>query len=182
MVKFHINPETGKPGMCTASERPCLYGEDTPHFKSAVEARTTYEQVMSDVAIPAPARRISLPSLEQTKLTAPRIAEVKDMTNKVSVFSGKLVSDAKANRGKHARNPEDLKQISREIDSIVDDEDFSTVEGSERTLEKLVEYKSELSRKADHFDAEGDASKSYTYYYASERLADLITENLTEAA
>lgn len=180
MVKFHINPETGKPGMCTASERPCLYGEDTPHFKSAAEARTTYEQAMSDVAIPTPVRRASLPPLP--KPASVRIAEVKEMTNSAYIFSGKLVSDAKANRGKHARNPEDLKQISREIDSIVDAGDFSTVEGSERTLDNLVEYKSELSRKADHFDAEGDASKSYTYYYASERLADLITENLSEAA
>lgn len=180
MVKFHINPETGKPGMCTASERPCLYGEDTPHFQSAAEARITYEQVMSDVAIPTPVRRISLPPLP--KPASVRIEEVKEMTNKSYVFAAKLVSDAKANRGKHARNPEDLKQISREIDSIVDNGDFSTVEGSERTLENLVEYKSELSRKADHFDAEGDSSKSYTYWYASERLADLITENLSEAA
>lgn len=183
MAKFHINPETGQPGVCTASTRPCLYGEDTPHFNSEAEARTVYEQTMSDVGLPTlsrPARVVSLPDLP--KSGEARISEVKEMTNQASVFSGKLVSDAKANRGKHARNPQDLNQISKEIDSIVDNGDFSTVEGSERTLEDLIEYKTELSRRADHFDAEGDSSKSYTYWYASERLADLIVENNAEAA
>jgi hypothetical protein len=183
MAKFHINPETGKPGVCTASARPCLYGEDTPHFNTPDEARTVYEQAMSDVGIPTlsrPRRNVGLPELPKTDIE--RISEVKEMTNKAYVFAGKLESDAKANRGKHARNPQDLRLIANEIDAIVDDCDFETVEGSERSLERLVEYKTELSRKADHFDAEGDSSKSYTYWYASERLADLIVENVPEAA
>lgn len=182
MAKFHINPETGQPGVCTASTRPCLYGEDTPHFSSESEARIVYEQMMSDVELPPRPRPLTIAHADSPKSGEARILEVKETADKASIFSGKLVSDAKANRGKHARNPQDLRQISKEIDSIVDNGDFSTVEGSERTLEKLEEYKTELSRKADHFDAEGDSSKSYTYWYASERLADLVVENVSEAA
>lgn len=198
MAKFHINPETGKAGTCTASERPCKYGESTPHFKSAAEAQTAYEDAMSDVTISThsrSSRKGGLPPLAKPSLESAisemeniktaqeaRIKKVQDMTNMVYVFAGKLKSDSKAGRGKHSRNPEDLKQISRDIDAILDDSDFSTVRGSETALERLEEFKGDLSRKADHFDAEGDASKSYTYYYASERLADLITENLPEAA
>lgn len=180
MTKFHINPETGKPAPCTASARACKYGADAAHFDNAVTAQMAYEDTMSDVVLPAPARRISLPPLP--KPDSARIAEVQVMTNAAYVFANKLRSDAKANRGARSENPTDLYDIAHEIDTIVENGDFSTVEGSERTLENLVEYKNELIRKADHFDAKGRKSMSRTYYNTSVQLADMITENGAEAA
>ncbi len=42
MAKFHINPETGEPGVCTALKQ-CRYGENAAHYESEEEARLGYE-------------------------------------------------------------------------------------------------------------------------------------------
>lgn len=47
MAKFHINPETGNPGECTARAGRCPYGAEAPHYGSAEEARTAFEASMS---------------------------------------------------------------------------------------------------------------------------------------
>lgn len=43
MSKFHINPETGNPGPCSAKVK-CRFGDDSEHYSSADEARTAYEK------------------------------------------------------------------------------------------------------------------------------------------
>jgi len=45
-VKYHINPETGNPSICTASARDCRYAKNgvTPeHYETKEEAMKTYE-------------------------------------------------------------------------------------------------------------------------------------------
>lgn len=42
MAKYHINPETGNPGKCTAQVK-CRFGGDAAHYGSAEEARSAYE-------------------------------------------------------------------------------------------------------------------------------------------
>lgn len=46
MAKFHINPETGNPGSCSAQTGNCPFGSDDEHYTSAEAARTAYEKQM----------------------------------------------------------------------------------------------------------------------------------------
>lgn len=49
-MKYHINPETGRPNQCTASIRHCKYavnGVIPEHYQTKEEARTAYEEKMS---------------------------------------------------------------------------------------------------------------------------------------
>ncbi len=44
MAKYHINPETGEPGICTANTGRCLYGAPSDaHYTSKIAARTAFE-------------------------------------------------------------------------------------------------------------------------------------------
>jgi hypothetical protein len=43
MPKFHINPETGNPGPCSAKIQ-CRFGSESEHYSSADEARVAYEK------------------------------------------------------------------------------------------------------------------------------------------
>lgn len=50
MTKYHINPETGRPGQCTASIKNCKYAVDgnTPeHYGTKEEARQAVEEILS---------------------------------------------------------------------------------------------------------------------------------------
>lgn len=52
---YHINPETGRPGECTASVRDCKYstnGETIEHYNSLDEAFEAYEKQMASKTIP----------------------------------------------------------------------------------------------------------------------------------
>jgi hypothetical protein len=42
MTNYHINPETGEPGICRATKK-CRFGEMTAHYATADEARQAYE-------------------------------------------------------------------------------------------------------------------------------------------
>lgn len=42
-MAYHLNPETGKPGLCRASVKPCPFGLPGEHFSTPDEARTAYE-------------------------------------------------------------------------------------------------------------------------------------------
>lgn len=52
---YHINPETGRPGECTASVRDCKYstnGETIEHYSSLDEAFEAYEKQMASKTVP----------------------------------------------------------------------------------------------------------------------------------
>jgi len=49
MAKFHINPETGEPGLCKA-QKQCPFGGDDAHFTSKEAARTAYEEKQTTFA------------------------------------------------------------------------------------------------------------------------------------
>lgn len=42
-MTYHIKPESGEPGRCSAKPGNCPYGKDAPHFDSAAQARLHYE-------------------------------------------------------------------------------------------------------------------------------------------
>lgn len=46
MPKFHINPETGDPGTCSAKIQ-CRFGSESEHYNSPDEARNAYEEKQS---------------------------------------------------------------------------------------------------------------------------------------
>jgi len=43
MAKYHVNPKTGNPGRCSASEGNCPFGEDAIHYDSVEAAREGFE-------------------------------------------------------------------------------------------------------------------------------------------
>jgi hypothetical protein len=43
MARYHINPETGNPGKCSAQAGNCPFGDDLAHYSSPEEAREAYE-------------------------------------------------------------------------------------------------------------------------------------------
>jgi hypothetical protein len=47
MPRYHINPETGNPGVCHAKTK-CPFGDiQSEHFDSKDEARSAYEKAMT---------------------------------------------------------------------------------------------------------------------------------------
>lgn len=174
MAKFHINPETGKAGTCTASARPCKYGETTPHYKSAADAQTAYEQTMSDNTLST----LSRGGGTMTPASA-RIGAIQSTVDKVYEYSGKLQDIA--SRANDVRRV-DFKAISQKIDEIIADSNLATVDSGEKTLDRLEDLKNELNRKGDHLEADGERTAASAYWEASEGLADLIVENELEAA
>lgn len=53
MPKFHINPETGNPGPCSAKIQ-CRFGSESEHYNSPDEARIAYEEKQSSSFAEAP--------------------------------------------------------------------------------------------------------------------------------
>lgn len=47
MKKFHVNPETGEVGKCSASKRACPLGESSLHFESESLAKQASEKMLS---------------------------------------------------------------------------------------------------------------------------------------
>jgi len=47
MAKFHINPKTGEPGSCKATQGGCPFGGDEAHYGSAEDARKAFELSMA---------------------------------------------------------------------------------------------------------------------------------------
>lgn len=47
MSKFHVNPETGNAGACSATAGRCPFGGEAEHYSTAEDARKAYEKVMS---------------------------------------------------------------------------------------------------------------------------------------
>lgn len=63
MLKYHLSPKTGNPGVCKAKYK-CAFGDiETEHYSSPGIARAAYEQKMqSNSLVPSPSRMMILPS------------------------------------------------------------------------------------------------------------------------
>lgn len=177
--KFHINPETGKAGTCTASARPCKYGESTPHYTSAADAQSAYEKTMSDSTLSTLSRSGGTMTLERpavATLASTRLETIQNTVDKVYEFSGKL--EGIAGRSNDARQV-DFKAVSKKIDDIIADSNFATVDSGEKTLDRLEMLKDDLNRKGHELDAQGEHRAASFYWEASEGLADLVIDNDT---
>jgi len=75
MAKFHINPETGNPGKCSAADGNCPYGSNAPHFSSAEDARSAYEAAQGGAFL-STAQKITLTKADAKKLTFPRERDI----------------------------------------------------------------------------------------------------------
>jgi hypothetical protein len=61
MSKYHVNPKTGNPGLCTAKNQ-CPFGDSSEHFDSKAEARQSYSNSMeATTALSSPKRRAQRP-------------------------------------------------------------------------------------------------------------------------
>lgn len=73
MIKYHINPETGRVNQCTAKKR-CRFGEGTKHYDTKEEARAGYESSMKDQAVSKPLTKN--PKTSTTKPVIPGVPAV----------------------------------------------------------------------------------------------------------
>lgn len=60
-MTFHVNPETGEPGKCSAKKGNCPFGADEPHFESKAEARLHYETTQSQLVFQNQAKWVEGP-------------------------------------------------------------------------------------------------------------------------
>lgn len=167
MAKFHINPETGKAGTCTASVKPCKYGAETPHFKSSAEAQSAYEESMNEQTITT-----------HTRLTPDNavIANAQMTVAKIDEFSEKLLKDSESKASKEHSSPA-LRAASKLIERAVSETNFSTAKNAERSLDRLETLRDELNHKAHELDSAGEHFEATSFWRASEGLGDLIVNN-----
>jgi hypothetical protein len=52
-MSFHVNPQTGNPGVCRAKEGNCPFGAEAPHYDSKDAARAGYEAFKESLALVA---------------------------------------------------------------------------------------------------------------------------------
>lgn len=82
MAKYHINPKTGGPSICTATKKECKYatnGETPPHYESETEARKAYENSQTQESL--------FESIEKPKLVEKHGVKVIDGAIAVSGFA-----------------------------------------------------------------------------------------------
>lgn len=57
MAKYHINPETGKTGLCSAREGNCPLAGGSEHYPTEDAARAAYEDKMAGSSMPSVAKK-----------------------------------------------------------------------------------------------------------------------------
>ncbi len=73
--KYHINPETGDPGLCKAKAGKCPFGHDADHFHTKEQARGAYEllqEVFAKPVVHSEATKLALSSDLAWKGKVPR--------------------------------------------------------------------------------------------------------------
>lgn len=72
MTRYHLNPETGNPGICVALQR-CRYGEATPHYDSQEAARAAYAFSHESLGFTVKSKRSSNELSPAVKIEAQRL-------------------------------------------------------------------------------------------------------------
>lgn len=67
MAKYHVNPETGTPGVCQAKKQ-CRFGGDSEHYASPEAARESYEKKMNGAEGQGLSKAVSKQSVETEKV------------------------------------------------------------------------------------------------------------------
>lgn len=81
MTLYHLNPETGIPGRCEATEGPCPFGTPEAHYESRDDAFAAYEESMKEQEVP--------PAVQTETLTAPLGAEWRLSDDELRVPAGR---------------------------------------------------------------------------------------------
>lgn len=77
MPKYHVNPETGEPGRCTAKVGNCLYGDSAPHFETKEAAHQHFEATQVG-SFASAEKKSSLPAYAKAVLRNPPEFEEED--------------------------------------------------------------------------------------------------------
>lgn len=172
--KFHINPETGTPGVCTASVQGCRYGSEAEHHSSPEDAQYAYEASMSAQTIsthskstPARVRNFDL----DEHIENPPIAEHAQGVAEIYKISGQLAAAAEDRRKLDGADAETLREVSRMIDEVVEETDFSNENTSHASINRIDNFQSELNRRANETE---DPAKATALFRASEGIADVL--------
>lgn len=95
MAKYHINPETGNAGECSAKKDNCPFGADSEHYTTPEAAREAYEKTQEGKAAnvkaakrPAPlsASDFGFGNIERTDFTGPIAAQFLESSGVLSTI------------------------------------------------------------------------------------------------
>lgn len=173
--KFHINPETGKAGTCTASVKPCKYGADTPHFKSPEDAQMNYELKMADQVFSTHTKSVSGPEFDiSAELASSELESHQASVAEIYTISERFASDAESGSNLDGADAATLREASRRIDEIVATTNFTDVFASRRSLDRFESLQEEFNRQANETK---DEAKSTALFRASESLADVLIKH-----
>lgn len=155
MAKYHINPDTGNPGECSAKLGKCPYGTEVHHYESKEAARVGYEKLMEDhgLANPLLSELVSVESFAKaieagliSERTHPDDRELRVYSyTKTVQFSGMWTPETLLARGLILRTPggslADAEVVGRGLRK------FFTVEqmGSDWSKVKLVDDDEEVT-------------------------------------
>lgn len=116
MTEYHINPETGQPGLCRAKKQ-CRFGSSNEHYSTLDEARSAYEKTMSQRAY-SNNKKISKNnddeaiSLETQKL---KLKQSKiDYESREIPLNGERITDTQMRRSLAAKN------LANDLDRAID--------------------------------------------------------------
>lgn len=173
-VKFHINPETGKAGTCTASVKPCKYGESTPHFASATDAQKAFESSMVNQSITShskpstPVKRdFDIDALLENAVVESHQKGVSEIYS----ISGQMAADAENPRKLDGADADTLRSAARRIDEVIESSDFSDFNSSRKSIDRIENMQAEMNREANETE---DDAKATALFRASESVADVL--------
>ena len=172
MTKFHINPETGQAGPCTASVQACRYGADAEHYGSEAEAAVAYENTMSAQTVATLSRNAVPANLARTE--DDHIVNAQKTVADTYEFSAKLTQMAATGEGLQGANPNELRKAAQLIDDVIERGDFSTREAADKSIERLEDLQDDLNKRGHRARENWDKGSANAYHLASEGLADIV--------
>lgn len=131
MARFHVNPESGKPGQCKAQHGGCPFGGEENHFASQAEAQAHYEATMANETVPA---SLKAPSEEGAARGAKLLAGL-DATYKGL--------EREKNEAEVKRLQEAAEEIARDHRERLGETGLSTRSMLHRTLEEEEVFRAE---------------------------------------
>lgn len=160
-VKYHINPETGRPNQCTATVRDCKYavnGELPAHYDTKAEAKQAVEKLLSETH----GVTNTLTKKAKRKTSKPKLYKNDDVDNSNSVKHIKnMIDNLYDNRMQQKfgfPSTDELEEIGKEFDKevirrtgidfynnvLTDDDVLKIEEENHRLLDGIVDTGGDL--------------------------------------
>lgn len=159
-TKYHINPNTGRAGVCRAHKRPCEFGGDTGqenHYNSKEEAEKAIVEKLSAThsAVPKSASKQKSDGTSHDKEKHDRL--LKNVKRSVEK-NDKLIKDAEQERNELLKNK----------DKLVELRDASSITVAEEINEAIHKLDGEIQQADNEYDSVVEHAREYKEKYKNE--------------